>query len=148
MRQRPGEGVRAWDSSAEQLGNASSDAANQVLDVIDISDDARQQLLQDQADAELLASIATSERPQVLTAPLILRNGRIEVDAIAAQIAQQFTFEESFELDFLQETSVTIETDEGSVEFTQSTALEVDFSSSISIEQNAETGSFQIAFDA
>ena len=128
--------------------DVASDGFNKVFDVIDISSDARQKLLQDQADAERLAAFAQGERPQVLSAPLVIRNGRVEVNALAAQIAEQFTITESYEVNFSEETTVSVETDQGSFEITQSRLVEANFSASVSLEQSASFGSLQAGFSA
>jgi len=117
----------------------SADGFGGIFDVIDISDDAREQLLQDRADAENLAAFASGERLEVLSAPLVIRNGRVEIDALAAQISEQFSFSESYALSFLQEATLDVETDEGSFSITQSRAVEVSLSAAVDIlrESNA-----------
>ena len=116
-----------------------------IFDVVEISDDRQRELIQARQDAENFAPVAHGERPEVLSAPLVIRDGRIQVDALAAQIAEQFTFSETYELSFLQETTVEIETDQGSVEITQSRLVEASFSSTVSFEQSASIGALQVS---
>lgn len=125
----------------------SPDGFGRVFDVIDISDEARQQLLQDRADAERLAAFVQGERPQVLSAPLVIQDGRVQVNALAAQIAEQFTFTEAYDLSFLQETTLEIETDQGSIEITQSRLVEASISSTVTLEQSASVGALQASFE-
>ena len=135
--------------TGRQVGSTQgADGFGGIFDVIDVSDDARQKLLQDRADAENLAAFARGERPEVLSAPLVIRNGRVEIDALAAQISEQFTISESYEVSFLQETTLEIETDEGSIEITESRLVEASFSATVSFEQSASVGSIQTSFSA
>ena len=126
----------------------SPDSFERVFDVIDISDDARQKLLQDRADAERLAAFVRGERPQVLKNPLVIDGGQIRIDAAAAEAIERFSFTEEYELSFLQETTLSIETDEGSIEVTQSRLVEASFSASVTFEQSASFGSLQASFAA
>ncbi|MFK7839160.1 MAG: hypothetical protein AB8B83_02420 [Bdellovibrionales bacterium] len=130
--------------SASSVANqAESNSFDTVLDVIDISLDARQKLLQERADAESLAAIAAGEQTEVLSAPLVLRNGRVEIDALAAQISEQFQISESFELDVFEETTLSVETDEGSFSITQSRLIEADFSSSFTFRSDIGVEGFE-----
>ena len=135
-------------SIGQRAAQPSADGFGGIFDVIDVSDDARQQLLQDRADAERLSAIARGERPEVLSAPLVIQDGRVQVNALAAQIAEQFSFSETYELSFLQETTLEIETDQGSIEITQSRLVEASFSRSVSFEQSASFGSLHASFAA
>lgn len=118
-----------------------------ILDVIDVSDDARQKLLQDRADADALAAYVQGERPQVLSAPLVIDGGKIRIDARAAELAERFTFTEEYEASILQESTLEIETDEGSITITQSRLVEASYSSTVSLEQSASFGSLQAFFE-
>lgn len=134
--------------SLAQARDAGQGGLDGILDVIDVSDDARQKLLQDRADAENFAAFVSGERLEVLSAPLVIRNGRVEIDALAAQISEQFTFKETYELSFLQEVRLEIETDEGSIEITQSRLVEASFSSTVSLGYEASAGAIQASFNA
>ena len=125
---------------------SSADGFGGIFDVIDISDDARQKLVQDRSDAENLSALVRGERPEVSSAPLVIRNGRVEIDALAAQISEQFSFNETYELSFLQETTLEVETDEGSFSITQSRLVEASYSSTVSLERSASVGSLQASF--
>ena len=126
----------------------SSDSFERVFDVIDISDDARQKLLQDRADAERLAAFVRGERPQVLKNPWVIDGGQIRIDAAAAEAIERFSFTEEYELSFLQETTLSVETDEGSLEIAQSRLIEASFSYSVSLERSASIGTLQTSFQA
>jgi len=140
------EAVASLRASIEQQSvQSSSDGFGGIFDVIDVSDDAREQLIQDRQDAENFSAIARGERTEVLSAPLVIRNGRIEIDALAAQISEQFTFNETYELSFLQESTLEIETDEGSISITQSRLVEASYSSTVSLGREASVGSLSIA---
>jgi len=121
----------------------SPDGFGGIFDVIDISDDQQRDLLQARQDAENFAAVARGERPEVLSAPLVIQDGRIQVNALAAQIAEQFSISETYELSFLQETTLEIETDQGSVEITQSRLVEASFSSTVSVGREASFGALQ-----
>ena len=141
------ESVASLQASLGQgASQPSQDGFGGIFDVIDVSDDARQKLLQDRADAEALAAFVQGERPQVLSAPLVIQDGKVQVNALAAQIAEQFSFTETYELSFLQETTLEIETDQGSIEITQSRLVEASFSSTVSLEQSASVGALQASF--
>lgn len=129
-------------------GHAHAYGFDKVFDVIDISDDARQKLLQDRADAENLAAFVRGDRPQVLKNPLVIDGGKIRVDAAAAEAIERFSFSETYGLSFLQETTLSIETDEGSLEITQSRLVEASYSYSASLERSASIGTLQTSFQA
>lgn len=124
----------------------SVDGFGGIFDVIDISDDARQQLLQNRADAENFAAVVAGERTEVLSAPLVIRNGRVEIDALAAQISEQFNITESYDVSFSEVSTLEVETDEGSFSITQSRLVEANFSSTVSFEQSASVGVLQARF--
>jgi len=128
--------------------NQQDDAFGGIFDVIDVGDEQRQELIQARQDAENFAAIARGERTEVLSAPLVIRNGRVEIDALAAQISEQFSFNETYELSFLQESTLEIETDEGSVSITQSRLVEASYSASVSFEQSASFGTLSAGFSA
>lgn len=132
------------------LGRASVEPAPEgfggIFDVIDVSDDARQKLLQDRQDAENLAAYVRGERAEVLSNPLVIRNGRVEIDALAAQISEQFTITESYDVSFVEETTLEVETDEGSFSITQSRLIEASYSSTVSLGQSASVGALQASF--
>jgi len=135
-------------SIGQQSVPSSPDGFGGIFDVIDVSDDARQKLLQDRADAENFAAAVSGERTEVLSAPLVIRNGRVEIDALAAQISEQFTFNETYELSFLQESTLEIETDEGSISISQSRLVEASYSSTVSLGREASVGALQASFGA
>ena len=124
------------------------DGFGRIFDVIDISDDARRQLLQNRADAEALSAFVRGERPQVLKNPLVIDGGRIRVDAAAAEAIERFSFTEEYELSFLQESTLEIETDEGSISITQSRLVEVSLAASVTFESSASFGSLQASLAA
>jgi len=124
----------------------SGDGFGGILDVIDISDDARDKLLQDRADAENLAAYVNGERTEVLSAPLVIRNGRVEIDALAAQISEQFSVSESYEVSLSQVSTLEVETDEGSFSITQSRLIEASFSSTVRLERSADVGALSAQY--
>jgi hypothetical protein len=126
-------------SASAYLGRGrevSGDQFSKVFDVVDISEDAQRKLREDREFALELASLVQGRNAVKTDEPLYKRGSlRVDVGAIAAQ--ESFSFTESYELSFLQETTVTLETTDGNVEITQSRLIEASFSSSVAFERSA-----------
>lgn len=111
------------------------DAFSKVFDVVDISEDAQRKLREDREFALELASLVKGRNAVQADEPLYKRGSlRVDIGAIAA--SEAFSFTESYELSFLQETTLTLETTEGNIEVTQSRLLEASYSRSIEYSQS------------
>ncbi len=126
-------------ASLENQSSVSSNNFQRVFDVVEISDEAQARLLQNHRDAEALAEyVQNGHGPELRVLPP--NPGRITVEFAALQESESFSFTETYELSFLRETSLEIETDEGSVEVTQSSLVEVSLSATF--EFSRSTSSF------
>ena len=135
---------QSYERSAQVFGARASVGGREVLpadpfqrifDLIDISEEAQSQLRRDRAFADALAGIRSGVgRGQVLN------RGGISIDLAAIGATERFSFSETYELSFLQESTLSIETDNGSFEVTQTRLVEVSLSASI--EFNRSSGAF------
>ncbi len=113
------------------------DPLSRVFDIVDISEDAQRKLREDREFALRLASLVQGRNGvDENEAPLLKRGSlRVDIGAIAAQ--ESFSFTESYELSFLQETTVTLETTDGDIEISQSRLLEASYSRSFEYSSSA-----------
>ena len=99
-------------------------------------------LLQNREDAERLADIAQGLGGTRDIFSLPPRNqGLIQVNLDAIGATERFSFSESYELSFLQESTLTLETDAGDIEITRSRLVEVELSASVEIERSFSAAS-------
>lgn len=126
-------------SARAYLGRASDvpdDQFSKVFDVVDISEDAQRKLREDREFALQLASLVQGRNGVEDDAPLLQR-GSLRVDTGAIAVQENFSITESYEISFLSETTVTLETTEGDIEISQSRLLEASYSRSLEYSQTA-----------
>ncbi len=123
--------------------NITADSFQRVFDVVEISDEAQARLLRSRDDANALAAYVQNRHgPELHILPL--DPGRITVDFRAAEVSESFSFTETYELSFLKESTLEIETDQGSIEVTQSSLVEVSLSATFEFSQSASAVSGSI----
>ena len=130
-------------ASLENPSSVSSDNFQRVFDIVEISDEAQARLLKNRDDANALAAYVQN-RPGPELRLLPLDPGRITVDFRAAEVSESFSFTETYELSFLKESSLEIETDNGSIEVTQSSLVEVSLSATVEFSRSASAFSGSI----
>ena len=113
------------------------DQFSKVFDVVDISEEAQRQLLEDREFALRLAALVQGREAVEPDDDIRLRRGSLRVDAGAIAASESFSFTESYELSFLQETTLTLETTDGDIEITQSRLVEASYSQSLEYSQSA-----------
>ena len=115
---------------------------SKVFDVLDISEDAQEKLIQDREDAEKLAQLLKGEEAE---SPIGLpRNlGRIQIDFSAIEVTERFSFTQSYELSLVQQTAFAVQGDEGNFEVTRSTLSEIDLSRTIAFERTQSLSTAQ-----
>ncbi len=127
-------------SASAYLGRGRVEAGDQfskVFDVVDISEDAQKRLREDREFALQLASLVQGRRGVDTDDSPLLKRGSLRVDVGAIAASESFSFTESYELSFLRETTLKLETTEGNIEITQSHLVEASFSSSVAFERSA-----------
>lgn len=113
------------------------DPFSKVFDVVDISEDAQRKLREDREFALELAAIIKNRRtPDSDDRPLLKRGSlRVDIGAIAQQ--ETLTVTESIKISILNESTVTLQTDEGDVEITKSHVLEASYSRAFEYSRSA-----------
>lgn len=139
--ERQAQSLRA--SVVRGVGEQSSqqDQSRGLFDIIDISDEAQQRLLDDLRSAEALADIAQGRSSGFKFTQPQIGSGQLRVDANALSVNERFSFSESYELSFLQETAIEVETDQGSFEIIQSQVVEVSLSSTVDLQRSFDFAS-------
>lgn len=126
-------------------GGGDSDAAQNLLDIVDISEEAQQRLLKQREDAFKLAEIVQGLASGSPFKPPAIDNGFIQVNVNAVAATERFSFTEMYELSFLQESTLSVETEDGgSFEITQSRVVEVSLAATFEAERSFAAGSINV----
>lgn len=120
---------------ANVLQSPSNNNFERVFDLVDISEEAKQKLLQDHVEALVLAdNLKTRGTFFGLNSSVSGQGGgSIRVSGVAA--SESYQLAETFSASYAQDTTIEIETDEGRFSISYSKAAQAELASSIEVER-------------